>query len=120
MEPNAKLYVVTRDDLPPSQQAVQGIHAAREFTARYPDIDTEWYQRSNHLALLALPSERDLHRLLASAEAKGFRAAAFREPDRGNELTAIALEPAAKRICRDIPLALNGRSARACACVGDA
>lgn len=107
MEPNAKLYVITRDDLPPSQQAVQGIHAAREFTARHPEIDTEWYERSNHLALLALPGENDLHRLLARAETDGFRAAAFREPDRGNELTAIALEPAAKRLCRSIPLALR-------------
>lgn len=107
MEPNAKLYVVTRDDLPPSQQAVQGIHAAREFTARHPDIDTEWYERSNHLALLAVKGEEALHRLLASAEVHGLRFAAFREPDRGNELTAIALEPAAKRLCRSIPLAMR-------------
>jgi len=102
-----KLYLVTRADLPAGQQAVQAAHALREFVSQHEAIDRHWYETSNHLAILAVPNEEALLRLLERAEDQGLCVSAFKEPDRGDETTAIALEPKAKRLCKNLPLALS-------------
>lgn len=102
-----KLYLVTRADLSAGQRAVQVAHALRAFVESHPDVDREWYQNSNYLALLEVPGEPQLARLLEKAQSRGLPASGFREPDRENELTAIALGPGAKKICRGLPLALR-------------
>lgn len=109
--PTDKLFLVTRDDLEAGQQGVQAAHALREFVDRHPEVDQTWYRSSNHLAFLAVPDERALKRLEHEAMKRGVRYASFREPDRADELTAVALEPspAARRLCRRLPLALKGR-----------
>jgi ribosomal protein S18 acetylase RimI-like enzyme len=107
MGPTDKLFLVTRADLPPGVQAVQAAHALREFAHHHPEIDREWYTRSNYLAFLAVPNEEALDRLLCRVRERGFSAAPFTEPDRGHELTAIAIEPAARRLVSGLPLALR-------------
>lgn len=109
MQPGDKLYLVTRADLPAGAQAVQAAHALRQFAAEHPEVDREWFERSNYLGLLTVPSEADLARLLAKAERRGIAAAAFREPDLGDSLTAIALGPCsgARALTRALPLALS-------------
>ena len=102
-----KLYLVTRADLPPGQQAVQAAHAMREFVACCPEVDLEWYRTSNTLAFLAVPDEDRLSALLEKARSRGCPAASFQEPDLDHELTAIALGPEGKRFCRCLPLALR-------------
>jgi hypothetical protein len=52
-----KLHLVTRRDLSPGQQAVQAAHALREFIQHHPEVDRDWYERSNTLALLAVEDE---------------------------------------------------------------
>lgn len=103
----AKLYLVVRSDLPVAQQAVQAAHALQEYNERHRESAAEWYQSSNHLAILSVPDEAALRLLEAEAERKGLKSAPFREPDRADELTAIALEPSAKRICSRLRLALS-------------
>lgn len=78
----------------------------REFVAEHKETDLSWYMSSNHLALLSVQDEAELHRLVNRAARRGVRFSLFREPDRNDELTAIALEPAARRLCQDLPLAL--------------
>ncbi len=107
MMSNEKLYLVVRADLSPAQQAVQAAHAAREFASEYPEIERAWFTGSNHLALLSVASEGELRALAKLAGDRGLRGSLFHEPDRNNEATALALEPAAKRICRSLPLALR-------------
>lgn len=102
-----KLYLVTRADLPAAQRAVQAAHALRAFVDEHPDVDRRWFQESNHLAILEVPSERDLVELARQATGAALPVAGFWEPDRGGELTAVALGPAAKRLCRRLPLALQ-------------
>jgi peptidyl-tRNA hydrolase len=101
-----KLYVIVRADLPLGQQAVQACHALREFVQHHAETDRHWYETSNHLAILSVPNEVALNRLIWKAEMQGLKYSVFKEPDRDNETTAIALEPAARRICRNLPLAL--------------
>lgn len=103
----AKLFLITRRDLPPAQQAVQAQHAARLFQAEHPDIERAWYETSNTLAFLDVEDEPALERLLERARWRGFAASCFREPDRQNELTAIAIEPKGKGLCRRLELALQ-------------
>ena len=105
----AKLYVVTRCDLPAGAQAAQSCHAARQFAAEHPDVERAWFHASNTLALLAVPDEPALDALLLRARGIGLRVAVFREPDLGDATTAIALEPgpASRRLVASLPLALR-------------
>lgn len=102
-----KLYLVTRQDLSPGQQGVQAAHAMREFIREHPEEDLRWYKGSNTLAFLAVADEGELTRLLSAAEFRCIPASGFREPDRNDELTAIAISPQGKGLCRRIPPALR-------------
>lgn len=110
VKPGDKLYLVTRADLAPGYQAVQSCHAMRQFTHDHPDVDSVWFTNSNYLALLSAPSEIELMRLLVSAHDADVPASAFREPDVGGKITAIALGPGerTRKLCEHLPLALKG------------
>jgi len=60
------------------------------------------------VVLLAARDELSLGWLRADAVAAGLRLTSFQEPDLDNALTALALEPAARRLVADLPLALAG------------
>ena len=79
-------------------QAAQAVHAALAFAHEYP-VSPESY-----LVLLEAPDLLALCWLLADVTRDGMRAAAFNEPDLDNELTAVALEGAAERMCRKFHL----------------
>jgi hypothetical protein len=66
-----------------------------------------WHSDSNTLVLLAVPDELALSWLWSDAAARGLRGVAFHEPDLDGALTAIALEPAARRLVAHLPLALS-------------
>lgn len=104
---NPKVYLVTRDDLPAGQQAVQAAHALTEFTMTHMALTKAWYESSNHLAMLAVPNEGALTALLKAALKAHFKVVPFFEPDRNDELTAIALEPEARDFLKGLPLALR-------------
>jgi peptidyl-tRNA hydrolase len=101
-----RLYLVVRSDLSPGQQAVQACHALRGFVEEHPEADREWFKESNTLVLLAVPNERSLRDLGAKAMRAGIPFTEFREPDIGNEVTATAIAPAGRRLCRRLPLAM--------------
>lgn len=104
-----KLFLVTRRDLAPGYQAVQSCHAMRQFTNDHPEVDGEWFKASNYLALLSVANEIELMRLLVLAADAGLKWSAFREPDVGGAITAIALEshPKSAELCKGLPLALK-------------
>jgi peptidyl-tRNA hydrolase len=105
-----KLYLVTRQDLPPGVQAVQSCHALRQFGAECPDVDKKWFEESNTLAFLSVPDERELGVLYKKAVTRRLPVAAFREPDLENALTAIALGPSCASLTKGLPLALDDSS----------
>lgn len=59
--------------------------------------------------MLAVADEQELLDLWHVAAEARYCVAAFREPDLGCALTALALEPGAKRLVRRVPLALPPR-----------
>jgi hypothetical protein len=75
----------------------------------HPDIDREWYYKSNYLGLLSVKSEKELMTLVSKSDKLGIRYSIFREPDIGYQITAIALTPGpmSKRICSGLSLALK-------------
>ena len=105
-----KLYVITRQDLEPGYQAVQSMHALRQFTAEHPEIDKMWFEQSNYLGLLSVADEQELNMLIEQATAHDINFSIFREPDVENQITAIALAPGqkSKKLCSKLPLALKG------------
>jgi len=104
-----KLFLVTRRDISGGYQAVQSCHALRQFGAEHPDVDAEWYTVSNYLALLSVENEVELMKLITRASDLKLKWSAFREPDVGGMITAIAIEPGPKSqaLCKSLPLALK-------------
>jgi hypothetical protein len=77
-----------------------------EFAAQYPTEFLDWHKNSNSIIVLNCQNERKLIEFSQRLQEKGIRFAEFREPDIGNELTAIAICPGpdVKRICSGLPL----------------
>ena len=98
------MYLVTRSDLSPGQQAVQAAHAAVKLASTYavPPEET--------IILLAAPSEAALLELLHRCSALRIPFADFFEPDLGWQLTAVALIGRLPSHARTFPLALQGDS----------
>lgn len=102
-----KLFLITRRDLDPGQQAVQAAHALTEFHQQHGALAREWYEKSNTLVFLSVSDERTLGVLLRKARDRIVPVSAFREPDRQNELTALALGYEGRRLVRNLPKALS-------------
>ena len=83
---------MSRIDLKLPYQAVQSAHAAIQFQHEHPELSKLWYNQSNYLALLTVSDELSLEQLIWKAQAKGIKHSIFREPDIGNEITAVAFE----------------------------
>jgi hypothetical protein len=81
----------------------------RQFTHDHPDVDEFWFKNSNYIALLSVENEKALENLIALANIKNIRLAIFREPDIGDQITAVAFEPGeqSRRLCSRLKLALN-------------
>lgn len=107
---NEKLRVVSRRDLNISIQAVQSAHAAIDFQHQYPFESTEWHKKSNYLAFLTVSNEEELIKLTTKAILLGIKHTIFREPDIGNQITAVAFEPsdAARKLTSSCPLLGKG------------
>lgn len=103
-----KLYIVVRGDLKPGLQVAQSCHALRLFSEEHPEEDRRWYDDSNNLVVLQVPSKECLAELAYNAQKSGVRLSCFKEPDLQNELTAVALDAAARKLVQQLPLALCG------------
>lgn len=83
------VYVISRNDLTPAQKAVQGTHAAIEVARNFMKPQDE----HPSLVLCVVKNENKLKKVIEELYNKNIRLQAFREPDLGNALTAIATEP---------------------------
>lgn len=102
-----KLYVITRRDLTLGQQAVQGMHAMREFATEHPEIDKAWHSISNFIAFLTVDNEDDLERLCDRTCSAQVEFSTFREPDLNDSLTAVCISPKGVKLCKGLKLALG-------------
>ena len=85
----------------------QSCHALRLFCEEYPDINREWYEKSNNIVVLQAGSKEELAKIAYDLTNHGVKVSLFKEPDLGDELTAIAVEPAGAKYLSCLPLALK-------------
>lgn len=87
------------------------MHAAIQFAMEHPEINKDWFTNSNYLGFLSVTNEYELHQLIEKALLHGIKISIFREPDIGNQITAIALAPGSKskKLCSNLPLALRNK-----------
>lgn len=83
-----------RSDLSPAQICVQSCHAALEAGHAFYDPKT---QDHPHIIILSVLDESALLKVASKLFYNGYEFRKFKEPDIGNELTAIACRP----VCGD-------------------
>ena len=82
-------YVLIRTDLPLAQQMVQSIHAAYEAAGKFDDNTSQ----THSTVLCQVKSEKDLIKAAYKLELAGIQHHIFKEPDIGNQSTALCTEP---------------------------
>lgn len=68
----------------------------------------QWHLTSNTIVLLSVEDELALKWLVEDLEDAALKVIPFYEPDLGNELTALAVEPAGASSLSHLSLALKG------------
>lgn len=85
------IYCFVRRDLSGPQRVVQAGHALIETQRNFP------YEGEHpYLIMIGVKTEKKLLEALDFLQNHGILGAAFKEPDRDNELTAIATKPLVK------------------------
>lgn len=79
----------------------------RLWSEEHSVTDKFWYHKSNNLVCLQVPDEACLKHLASRAADAGIEHSVFREPDLDDAVTAIAIEPAGKKLVSNLPLALR-------------
>jgi len=104
-----KLVTITRQDISPGYQVVQTAHAVADFCTKAGFVDvTNWMRKSGSIISLSVKNEKELLKWVKKLK-RSVRVYEFREPDVGNQLTAIcfyAQEKTRKKI-KNLPLALK-------------
>lgn len=90
-------------------QLAQVAHVMSSFAIEHSDVHADWQTNSNYLVILSVEDEISLSSILEKARELGIKTSSFIEPDLGDQLTAIALEPSEEtyRITSSLPLALK-------------
>lgn len=91
LQTHPKLITVTRQDLSHGYQIAQSCHAVADFAYYQSKFFNQWRTNSNYKICLASKDEDSLEKLYNKLKEKGASVIAFREPDMGNQLTAITL-----------------------------
>ncbi len=112
MEPTStehkdKLYLVIRKDLSSGAQGAQLSHVVAEFVIKNPNVASRWNSLSNSLIVLEVKDAETLSILQEDATIKGLNVTAFREPDFGDGITALAFAPgdATRKFLSNLPCA---------------
>ena len=105
---------MTRKDLSPGYQAVQPAHALAQFALDHSKEFKNWQTKHKNLVVLAADDEDHLKQIYAESRVRGIKGSIMIEPDIGNELAAIALEPGEEtyKLTSYLPLALKRKSSQ--------
>ncbi|VDM10415.1 unnamed protein product [Wuchereria bancrofti] len=87
-----------------------------DFTFEHPDRAGPWHSFSNYVVLLSTKNEKELIDLIEKCEQKNLKYSAFREPDLGNSVTAIAIEPSevTQKLVAHLPLLFTNHDGVIC------
>ena len=92
-------------------RAVQSTHAAINFIFEHPGRAGPWWKESNYLVQLEVNNEDELKALIQKLDRHQLCYSAFREPDIGNQITAVAIEPSeiTQKLVRKLPLLFKNK-----------
>ena len=102
-----RLYILARLDLTSSQRAVQACHALARLMLRGTEDPClkQWGADHHTLVILGVDDEVELRRWEDELRKRGVTFEHFCEPDLENQMTAIAIHPAAdSRLFRELQL----------------
>lgn len=85
------MTIICRDDMAPGYKVVQTAHALADFAVKHENEFKQWQMGSNYLCCLET-SENRLGILIERMEDLKIKHEVFREPDIGNQITAVAVE----------------------------
>ena len=104
------ITVLVREDLTPGYKVVQTSHALADFAIKHSQEFKEWQQGSNYLCCLESSTE-EIETLISRLEDYNIKYCIFREPDVGNQMTAIAVQAIPKKqhnkLFKNFKLTLN-------------
>lgn len=90
------MYVIVRKDLTPPQRAVQSAHAAIEAGRAFLPPNTkhdDCLENHPHLVICEVKDEKKLKSTEKKLQENQIQYRVFKEPDIGDQMTAIATEP---------------------------
>lgn len=88
-----KIYLVTHAHLSPGYQTAQTAHVIAEWAIKNPEKAQKWDIKSGSLICLETPDAETLTNLTTEATKLNIPFTIFREPDIGDEITAVLFEP---------------------------
>lgn len=88
---NDFITIIVNEDLKPGYKVVQSAHALADFAVKFENEFKQWQLGSNYLCCLET-SGRRLEDLMNELDYRKIKYQEFREPDIGNQITAIAVE----------------------------
>lgn len=93
-------------------KAVQSTHAAINFVFEHPARAGPWFSSSNTLVQLELKNEKQLKLLIEKCQYHQLECSVFREPDIGNQITAVAIQPSpiTQKLVQKIPLLFKNKT----------
>ena len=102
-----KIYLVTHGNLSAGYQIAQVAHVMADYIMRHPESAANWHAISNSLIVLEAKDASSLSALQEKAKSRSLEVQEFREPDLGDEITALAFTPSSKvrRLLSNLPLA---------------
>ena len=79
------------------------------FATEHASLTNDWMLNSNYIAILNVANEYELNNLIEKAINSGIKFSVFKEPDIGDQITAITFEPGvkSKKLCANLKLALK-------------
>lgn len=102
-----KLYLVTHANLSAGYQTAQVAHVVADFIMNNPEIAKTWHITSNSVIVLEAEDSSALSELIEEAAKRNITVQEFREPDLGDEITALAFAPsdATRKLLSNLPCA---------------
>ena len=107
---NEFMIIICSDDMTQGYKVVQSAHALADFAVKHQDEFLKWQMGSNYLCCLEA-SESKINRLIDKLDYLEIKYEIFREPDIGNQMTAIAVEAISreqhKKLFKNLKLTLS-------------
>lgn len=108
-ERSDKIYLVTHAELTVGHQITQTAHVIAELAVAHPEHFSKWHNLSQSIIVLQTPCSESLFELYVRAQDAMLAVEAFREPDLGDEITALAFLPHADNVRFLANLSLAGK-----------